>query len=281
MKNLNQRPALDSRFSEGHAAHSPRIRSESILSMIFLIACLPVASSAAGTGDAVKDADGNLYRTVKIGRQVWTVENLRTTRFNDGTLIPQISDNQEWKDARSPAFCLYENKPENKEPAGLLYNWHAASSPKIAPAGWRVPTLKEQLELRDYLVAMGYNYDGTKEGNKVAKAMSTKTGWPLKSADAYGNPLPEPDGMVGYKPESNNRSGFSARPAGSRWYDGSFHARETSVYWWSVTTFDEGDGCHTSIHTWFSKFGDNHHSKQSGFSIRLIRDEASGPKTRG
>jgi uncharacterized protein (TIGR02145 family) len=229
----------------------------------------------ATSAKTVRDADGNIYHTVKIGDQVWTVENLRTTKFNDGSPIPQITDKQQWKAATGPAFCYFDNKPENVEPSGLLYNWFAASSPKIAPKGWRVPTREEQLALRDYLISNGFNYDGTKEGNKIAKAMSVTTGWPYKTSDEFNKPVPDLIGMVGNQPESNNRTGYSAKPAGSRWAgwgDGAFHSRQTSVYWWSVTPHSEGDAYHTSIHTWFAKYGDNHHTKTFGFSIRLIQD---------
>lgn len=214
--------------------------------------------------ETVTDVDGNVYRTVRIGAQVWTTENLRTTHFNDGTPIHQLTDKDQWKAATGPACCYFDNKPENAEPAGLLYNWYAASSPKIAPPGWHVPTREEQLALRDFLIAQGYNYDGTKEGNKVAKAMSATTGWLYKTSDEFGKPVPDLVGMVGNQPETNNRTGYSAKPVGSRWAgwgDGAFHSRQTSVYWWSVTPHSEGDGYHTSIHTWFAKYGDNHHPK--------------------
>jgi uncharacterized protein (TIGR02145 family) len=234
-------------------------------------------SHETASDDSVTDVDGNVYGTVKIGRQVWTTSNLRTTRFNDGSPIPQITGNEEWKAASGPAFCYFDNNPENAEPAGLLYNWYAASSPKIAPKGWRVPTREEQLELRDYLIANGFNYDETTEGNKIAKAMSDKEGWLYKTSDEFGKPVPDLIGMTGNLPETNNRTGYSARPAGSRWAgwgDGKFHSRPTSVYWWSVTPYNDTEAYHTSIHTWHAKYGDNHHQKEFGFSIRLIRDEA-------
>ncbi len=220
----------------------------------------------------VKDADGNIYHTVKIGNQVWTVEDLRTTKFNDGTPIPNVTGAEEWKSLTTPGFCYYENNQENGKKHGFLYNWYAASSGKIAPKGWRVPTREDQLVLRDYLIANGYNYDGTTEGNKVAKSMATTTGWPYKVKDAYGNSLPDTLGMVGNNPQTNNKSGYSAIPAGSRWNEGSFHAFETSVYWWSVTPYSDSDAYHTSVHTWFAKYGDNHHHKRTGFCIRLIHE---------
>lgn len=231
------------------------------------------APQSIAAAESMTDIDGNVYSTVKIGDQIWTCENLKTTRFNDGTPIPQVKDPGEWKELNSAAFCYYENNHEHGKTYGLLYNWHAANSDKIAPKGWRVPTIEEQLALRDYLITHGYNYDGTTEGNKIAKAMATTSEWPYLEKDAYGNAAPDLAGMIGNKPETNNQSGFSARPSGCRWSDGSFHAGQTSVYWWSTTPHEDSHARHTSVHTWFAKFGDNHHHQRTGFSIRLIRDD--------
>lgn len=222
----------------------------------------PDATGRATSAETVQDADGNIYHTVKIGNQVWTVENLRTTKYNDGTPIPHVTGDAEWKALASPGFCYYENRPANGEKYGALYNWWAASSDRIAPKRWKVPTHEEQMALRDYLIANGYNHDGTKEGNKVAKAMTAKTDWD-------SDPTP---GNAGHDLTNNNRAGFTALPAGSRWNDGSFHAMGKSVYWWS-TTKGEGEGSHmSSIHSRFAKYGNNQHHDRSGFCIRLLRD---------
>ena len=219
-------------------------------------------SDKATSSETVKDADGNIYHTVKIGNQVWTVENLRTTKFNDGTPIPQVTDDAGWKALASPGFCYYENNPEHGKKYGILYNWYAASSDKIAPKGWRVPTHEEQIELQQYLIANGYNSDGTVTENKVAKSMTAKTDWDYDS-------IP---GTAGNDLTTNNRTGFSALPTGSRWNDGSFHAMGRSVYWWSTTPGNGDDAHMSSIHSRFAKYGNNQHHKRSGFCIRLLRD---------
>jgi uncharacterized protein (TIGR02145 family) len=234
-----------------------------------------IPPAPAAFAETMEDVDGNIYHTVKIGNQVWTVENLRTTRFNDGTPIPHVTGDAEWKELTAPGFCYYENDAEYGKKYGALYNWYAASSDKIAPKGWRVPTHEEQIALRDYLIANGYNHDGTTEENKVAKSMAAKTDWIYKPTNE-GNDLVPDIGTVGKSPETNNRSGFSALPAGSRWNDGSFHAIGTSAYWWSTTPDSAPLKAHmSSVHTWFAKFGNNQHHKRSGFSIRLIRDEGN------
>jgi uncharacterized protein (TIGR02145 family) len=143
-----------------------------------------------------------------------------------------------------------------------LYNWYAASSGKIAAKGWRVPTHEDQVKLREHLIANGYNCDGTKEGNKIAKSMTATTDW-------VHDPTPE---TAGNDLTTNNSTGFSALPTGSRWNDGSFHAIGHSVYWWS-TTPGTGDDAHmSSIHSRFAKYGFNQHHKRSGFCIRLVRE---------
>jgi uncharacterized protein (TIGR02145 family) len=233
------------------------------LTAAFLLLFCGVACMAQ---DTIEDADGNVYHTVKLGSQIWTVENLRTTKYNDGTPIPQVTDAAGWKALASPGFCYYENNPENGKKYGALYNYWAACSDKIAPKGWRVPTHEDQAKLCEHLIASGYNYDGTREGsikeNKVAKSMTAKTDW---------DPDPVP-GTAGHDLTTNNSSGFTALPTGSRWNDGSFHAMGKSVYWWS-TTKGEDEGSHmSSIHSRFAKYGFNQHHDRSGFCIRLVRD---------
>ena len=89
------------------------------------------------------DIDEDVYHSVKIGTQEWMVENLKTTRFNDGTEIPHIIDNDIWSKLETPGFCWYGNDEKNKNIYGALYNWYAVGTGKLAPAGWRVPSDEE------------------------------------------------------------------------------------------------------------------------------------------
>ncbi len=95
----------------------------------------------------VKDGDGNIYQTVTIGTQIWLKENLKTTRYNDGTDISLITDQTEWKNAISAAYCWYDNDITNKDPFGALYNWYAVNTGKLCPKGWHVPSESEWTEL--------------------------------------------------------------------------------------------------------------------------------------
>jgi len=125
----------------------------------------------------VKDADGNVYQSVRIGSQVWTVENLKTTKYNDGTAIPNVTDSTEWIELTTGSYCYYANNPDNKAKYGALYNWHAVNTGKLAPEGWRVPTDAEWDTLKNYLITNGYNWDGTTTGNKIGKALAARTDW--------------------------------------------------------------------------------------------------------
>lgn len=77
-------------------------------------------------GAGVTDVDGNFYKTVILGTQEWMAENLRTTRFNDGTEI-------------TTGIWRHDSEELNKT-YGAYYNWdNINSTKKICPTGWRVP----------------------------------------------------------------------------------------------------------------------------------------------
>jgi hypothetical protein len=117
------------------------------------------------------DFDGNKYKTVKIGKQIWTTENFRCTHFNDGEEIPLVIDEETWSHLSIPAYCFYDNtiNADTINKYGALYNWYAVNTGKLAPAGWHVPTDVEWTELerkfsKDKFSALpgGYrHYDGT------------------------------------------------------------------------------------------------------------------------
>jgi hypothetical protein len=87
----------------------------------------------------VKDIDGNVYNTVTISNYVWMSENLKTTRYNDGKNIPYITDKEQWKEYE-PAYCWYNNdRKENRDKYGALYNWYVVETGKLCPSGWHVP----------------------------------------------------------------------------------------------------------------------------------------------
>ena len=119
------------------------------------------ATSSAGTGYGssyqittsppnVTDINGNVYHTVMIGNQVWMVENLKTTKYKDGTAIPNVTDNNAWSALSTPAYCWYNNDAATyKSTYGALYNWYAVNTGKLAPAGWHVATDAEWTKLAE------------------------------------------------------------------------------------------------------------------------------------
>lgn len=96
------------------------------------------------------DADGNIYTTVTIGTQTWMVENLNTTKYNDGTPIP-LRDYSHWLSSEDAAYANLKDEPAQAATYGRLYNWYAVNSGKLAPAGWHVPSHAEWQTLIDFI----------------------------------------------------------------------------------------------------------------------------------
>ena len=98
------------------------------------------------TAFEVVDVDGNVYNVVTIGSQQWMVENLKTTKYADGTPIPNLTLDADWiaedgTPGHDGAYCWYNNDIANKTPYGALYNWYAVNNAHgLSPTGWRVPT---------------------------------------------------------------------------------------------------------------------------------------------
>jgi uncharacterized protein (TIGR02145 family) len=225
---------------------------------------------SAGT---VTDADGNIYQTVRIGNQVWTVENLRTTRYNDGTPIPNITRNTTWDScsfAKTGAYCYYKNltNADSIKKYGSLYNWYAVNptnSKKIAPSGWHVPDTTEWNTLQKYLIATGYNWDGTTDttkDNKIAKSMAAKTDWWTYITT----------GTIGCDLTKNNSTGFAALPGGWRYAIGSFISIGYDGGWWCATEVDASSAYLRYLDYNLSRLDSDGGSKSCGFSVRLLRD---------
>jgi len=234
------------------------------LILVVFVAIFLIPDIGSGT---VKDADGNVYKTVKIGNQVWMAENLRTTTFNDGTPIPKITDGDEWSELFTPGYCFFDNldDTDNIKKYGALYNWYAVNNEKFAPKGWHVPTDSEWTILEKYLVLNGYNWDGTTDTsaeNIIAKSLASKTDW-------YSSTRP---GATGNDLTTNNRSGFSALPGGYRHNDGTFSLQSNLGFWWSATESGASNAWDRNLYyNYFNLYRTSNH-KSHGFSVRLLRD---------
>ncbi|MDC0176977.1 fibrobacter succinogenes major paralogous domain-containing protein [Polaribacter sp.] len=212
--------------------------------------------------------DGVPYDSIVYGTQEWTVENACHITYRDGTPIPEVTDNTEWESLTTGAWSYYDNDPTKPR----LYNWYAVmgihdSDPntpnkEFAPEGWHVPTDAEWTTLENYLIANGYNYDGTTSGDRIAKAMASTTGW-----DSSTN-----TGAVGNDQSLNNSSGFNALPVGDRNYDGSFHAEGGNAVFWSSTEKIMNVVWHRNLNSGRSSVPTYFSNKSSGFSVRFVRD---------
>lgn len=100
-----------------------------------------------GLSGTITDIDGNIYHTIKIGKQTWMVENLKTTHLNNGKPLAKINREMEWELTKKPGYCWYDFRSENKEPWGAYYNWAAVNSGQLAPKGWHIPTKKDWEQL--------------------------------------------------------------------------------------------------------------------------------------
>jgi uncharacterized protein (TIGR02145 family) len=212
----------------------------------------------------VTDIDGNVYKTVKIGTQVWMAENLKTSKYNDGTPIDYPgTDNAAWQDNSSGAYAWYNNDVTNKATYGALYNWYAVNIGLLCPTEWHVPTDYEWTTLENYLIANGYNYDGTITGNKIAKAMAATTNWTESfTVGTIGN--------ADYS-EYRNKSGFTGLPGGNRNIYGAFQAIGHSGLWWSSFEYFMIPVC-KSLSYMNVILAEGHINKRYGLSVRCLKD---------
>ena len=223
---------------------------------------------------AVTDIDGNTYDAVQIGNQVWMAENLRTTRYADGTTIP-LDSMYSLTEPYRYAPGLNQSNGENMANVaryGYLYNWPAvmygASSSDanpsgiqgICPNGWHVPSDAEWTQLTDYVSSQSQYVCGG-DNTSIAKALASTTGWSSSSYPCN----------VGYNPSTNNATGFSALPAGR--YSDFYYYFGDFAYFWSATEHDDVYAHHTLL-SYYSSYVSFHsvYYKYCGFSVRCVRD---------
>jgi uncharacterized protein (TIGR02145 family) len=197
-------------------------------------------------------------------------ENLKTTSYNDGTAIPLVTDNTAWINLTTPGYCWYFNDAATyKNLYGALYNWYAVSATtnggkNVCPAGWHVPTDAEWTTMGNYLIANGYNYDGTTTGNKYAKSLASTANWTVSGiAGAVGN--------TDY-PAKRNVTGFTALPGGFRDFGGIFGIIGSYGSWWSSTEGDATDAWGRYLYCDNGSVDRIGSDEVYGFSVRCVRD---------
>ena len=208
----------------------------------------------------VCDYDDNCYETVEIGDLEWMSENLKTTHYNNGDAIPNITNNGDWGSLTTGAYSDYDNNPSNSDTYGRLYNWYTVDDERgVCPDGWHVPSDEEYKTLEMYLgmsqsEADDTGYRGTDEGSKLAGNASLWNNGNLVSNAEFGT------------------SGFNGVSPGYRYlYSGIYYHIGYNGYFWSSTE-------HSSSSAWYRRLGyyttnvyRSNANKRSGFSVRCVR----------
>ncbi|MDD4033579.1 MAG: FISUMP domain-containing protein [Bacteroidales bacterium] len=234
-------------------------------------------------GTFTDSRDGNEYKTVTIGHQVWMAENLAYLPSVVGPATGSRTEPYYYVYCYDSTDVATAKATVNYKTYGVLYNWPAAmngaASSSINPSGiqgacppgWHFPSDAEWTQLETYLANNGHNYDGSMVHESgiiarllIAKSMANSSGWHTSSNEgAVGN--------TDY-PEYRNKSGFSALPGGYRTTNGDFYNLGEGCYWWSSSEYDTKDAwnrylsCHNSGVYWSSNY------KAHGFSVRCLKN---------
>jgi uncharacterized protein (TIGR02145 family) len=200
------------------------------------------------TARTLTDIDANQYNVVQIGNQIWMKENLKTTKYNDGTNITYVEDGGVWQTLNAPGYCWYDNYSFfYKDVFGGLYNWYTVNTGKLCPIGWHVPT---EAEWNTLTVFLG--------GQDVAGSKLKETGnmyWDLPNTDA------------------TNESGFSARGGGQRYYfNGTFYSKMTIGYFWLATEVTASTASGFGLCWNQARLNWNYGDKRNGQSVRCLKN---------
>ena len=195
------------------------------------------------------DGDGNRYDIIKIGNQIWMSENLKTTKFQDGTPLDNTGQttNAVWAAASGSTtkyWALVNGTTANTQTYGLVYNQFAVtgsttgatSNVNLCPSGWHVPTSAEFATLVTTL--------GTNPGTQ---AKST-TLWA-----SAGN--------------GTNSSGFNGLPPGFRSTSGSWLGFSSYGDFWSTSS-----GINRYLYFDVTNFSQSTDSSLYGFSVRCLKN---------
>lgn len=242
------------------------------ITFIFLIPLsFTIMAQSLGDGkpcDAVStvpDIDGNTYNTIAIGKQCWLKENMKATRFADGTEIKQGGT----LSASEAMLYTPGGSADNVETYGYLYNWTAVKHPAAShigiqgpcPNGWHVPSVEEWTQLENYVSGIGRYVCGDDETN-IAKALAANSLWNSSQREcAVGNQL-----------DQNNATVFSALPAGG--FNGSYTGYGSTANFWTANGVSNSVTYSYSVILDYSeaKISNSNDNKKYGYSVRCIID---------
>ncbi len=202
--------------------------------------------TASKCPSTITDGSGNIYEVVQIDQQCWMTSNLKTTKYNNGNDIPNLTDNAQWSSTTNGAYCNYENNTANAEVYGKLYNWYAVETGNLCPQGWHVATDSNWILLAEYL---GGN---NMAGGKLKEIGTSHWMSPNSSAtDEYG---------------------FSALPGGMRYDQGDFYNIQYVGYWWTSTNNYSTKAWMRSMNYNQSNITKSSNEKNYGHSVRCVKD---------
>jgi len=231
----------------------------------------------------VSDIDGNVYNTIIIDDMEWMAENLRTTRYADGSDIPSNLNDDDWNATTEGAYAIYpayleddiDTDEDMVDAYGKLYNWYALADEKeLCPTGWHVPSLEEWQDMVNYIVD-NYAFNENNVGNALKSCRQIDS--PLGGdCDTEEHPRWEADN----EQYGTDDFGFSALPGGRRAWTGPFGTLKTFArFWTSTSQWEEDDSVRAHYTLFHYMYGDVDGiegylimRKQSGLSVRCIRD---------
>ena len=194
----------------------------------------------------ITDIEGNVYRTTKVENQLWMAGSLKTSKFNDGTTIPLVKDNNSWAKMTTPAYCWYDNEDDNKNTYGALYNWYTANCTNICPLGWHVPSDQEWTALATSL-----------GGEDVAGGKMKETGFLHWLSPNTG---------------ATNSSGFTGLGGGNRNINGVYFNKAITGDYWSTTEYSSSEAWDRFLYARDQLLSRQHYAKTIGFFIRCVKN---------
>lgn len=229
------------------------------LTLFTILLSIMISAYGQPLKDTVVDFDGNVYHTVKIGSQVWMVENLKVTHYRNGDLIPEVTSDTGWYQLTSGAYCNYDNDTSYAEKYGRLYNRYAVvDSRYLCPLGWHVASVLEWRSLKGF----------------------------IDFENSVGSDPTETDTIYWEYPTSfaKSKSGFKALLAGCRGTNKVFQDLGNIGYFWSSSAYSGYDfyGVGYGDAWQISKTKDNFETypyyDNKGFSVRCIKDSIEKEK---
>lgn len=215
--------------------------------------------------ETLTDVDNNVYPVVSIGTQKWMGENLRVSKYNDGTAITLVNSMIDWE---ANTNAKYANMPTILSLAyGFSYNWNAVNSNKLCPSGWKVPSYADWQMLIAYLEQEGYLNQNISDG----AGNSIKSCYQVSSPDNSCNKSTHPR----WNSSTNhgfNQYLFTAFPAGMMNLAGQYVSYGQYGYWWTQEEYDATRGIIISTPYNAGNININTGNKNYGLSVRCIKE---------